>query len=1146
MTDEPDTLSLVLEADRRGILPNDKKELLAEARRRGLVPSATLPQEESDRALRRGANKFSLGLLNYPMDAWAALVHSQRADSPGFGAEYRNQRALTRQAISSDNRSTLGMAGDMAVDTAAYTGQAVASAPLMVARTAGELAQGGIQATRAAYARLFDRGAMPAAAELQAAQVPGNVLTRLQIGRESGRVGAAFGMGEGYGNAPDSYSTADVLTRMGEHAAGGYALGRAIPATINFVGDYVTGPIRNALTQRARAGAERANVVARDFEEAGIPIFPPALGGAMVQGTATGLEGTVVGSSLRRGASHSIDTLGERIAQEMGTAGGVRTTTEAGEEAQRLLRRNLLERSTEREVIEAMPPQQLQDLSNVGPGPDARVPPPPRRPRIAPEPVEPVTADRYLEELRASVPEVPPRRVEPVPPEYRPVENVAPPNELIGQERELLAHMQTIEQQYGQLMAERDKLLTQLQPYVEPNASLSGLRVRPDPEGRTLYAQMQRLDQQMTELAQQHAAYKQRHDGLLKQWDELRPNLIQQRQAQVDSEAGLLAALRNTALEDAARREAASETRRMQSEVVERARPTAEMEAAARTQQLRDEVQRQADEATRLNQQRSDDAYRADLESRQARAREPITELPASSETYPTQFDAAYEGVRRNAPPIQRNLLGSRNEPPTNLAQELEAIAVEARGRGQQEGYREGRLFGEDGKTLRPELLEYLRPRVGNEVTDAIAYMARHRASGQFTPGLQGKQDIRTTIGRAIREADETGHDASLLKRIYRAVDNDIEAFTGVTPAGQFYRQQRTDIDALHESFVNDIRDPLRKVFNQDNPARAMELLERTTQAGGNINELRAFFRVVRDKGDQLQAVNAVLSQKLQRDGLQGFIEFYRGLTPEARSIMFQGNASAYGSSLDRLTRVGGHLERYMKNAAPGYATDLSRIFNTGNVAGALLYHLNIPLLIKSAVTGEVASRILSSQWFGKWLRAVPVEKGPRSVEWQRHMNRLRDLASSNLGLDQATSQALLASVMSVASAGPAPRPEKRQRNDATLWEPEGPMYQGRYGYWGNNDGGEIYDDAIVHDPTTRRDRGGDNIPDAPLNPEGGRMRYWAPFEMGIWSDDPPRMRGPHGFRFREHERIDVPFPEVESNSRALSRRRGSSRFIRP
>ena len=146
------------------------------------------------------------------------------------------------------------------------------------------------------------------------------------------------------------------------------------------------------------------------------------MGGNMVQGMATGLEGTVVGGALRRGARQSIDSLEARVAEEMGAAGGMRTPNEAGSEAQEFLNRNLLTRTIDREAVEAMSPQQLQDLSGVGPGPEARMPDPPRRPRISPEPVEPVTADRYLEDLRTSVPPVPRRPIERVEPEIRDVE----------------------------------------------------------------------------------------------------------------------------------------------------------------------------------------------------------------------------------------------------------------------------------------------------------------------------------------------------------------------------------------------------------------------------------------------------------------------------------------------------------------------------------------------------------------------------------------------------------------------------------------------------------------------------------------------------------------------------------------------------
>ena len=70
---------LILEAERRGILPADKAQLLAEARRRGLAPSAEQPKQEQQQAPsqedvnaflnQRKTERPPLGLDNLPISA---------------------------------------------------------------------------------------------------------------------------------------------------------------------------------------------------------------------------------------------------------------------------------------------------------------------------------------------------------------------------------------------------------------------------------------------------------------------------------------------------------------------------------------------------------------------------------------------------------------------------------------------------------------------------------------------------------------------------------------------------------------------------------------------------------------------------------------------------------------------------------------------------------------------------------------------------------------------------------------------------------------------------------------------------------------------------------------------------------------------
>lgn len=634
--------------------------------------TGTPTQDEPNRQLRRVANRFSFGLLNYPMDAWTAFVRSQYADSPGFRDEYRQQRELTRQAIETGTRGTAGTIADLAADTAGYTGQMLASAPLFVARTGSELARGGLQAAQAAYARLFGEGASLSPAEVQAAMPAVNQLTRAQIGRESGRIGGAFGVAEGYGNAPDDMSTADVLVRMGEHGTAGYAIGRALPGAINLVDDYVARPVRNALMERGRARAQRAQDIAGEFEAAGVPVYPPALAGDLTQGTASGLAGTVFGSSVRRGAGESIEAVERRVVEELQAAGGgrVRTPQEAGEEAQDFLRDQLVRESIPRETIEGMTPQQLHDISGVAPGPDVKLKPP----RVAPveaEHVPPLTTDDYLRQVAEQTPEVPPRPVEDVVPQYQAVQDPAMPPAMVEQQRKLSANIATTANLHNRMADEYERLLASLDPFKEPIISPSrgttlGYRYADNEQVRATRARMNAIEAETKKLAEQHAALVAEREGLLTRYEAMRPELIRQQQGFQDEMARIEAARATEQARRQAQEEAARATEEARRRAVNEARPRAEADAQRRTAELQREADEAAAVATRQRQIESDQAFLADLDARKARVNEPFV-LGRSRESYPTEIAAAKEQIVRNTPNVQRNILGDREGRPRTM-----------------------------------------------------------------------------------------------------------------------------------------------------------------------------------------------------------------------------------------------------------------------------------------------------------------------------------------------------------------------------------------------------------------------------------------------------------------------------------------------
>jgi hypothetical protein len=341
---------------------------------------------------------------------------------------------------------------------------------------------------------------------------------------------------------------------------------------------------------------------------------------------------------------------------------------------------------------------------------------------------------------------------------------------------------------------------------------------------------------------------------------------------------------------------------------------------------------------------------------------------------------------------------------PTNTTRLIGEVAREGRGMLELQGYK-GQIFGEDGR-LQLQILDYLRPRLGDRITDILAAYSERRATRQFTPGVQGLWDIRTAVGRAIDDAQ--GIEArTMLQRLYDSVDRDIQTFASRVPGGEHYIAQHVEISAAYRDFVQNIRGPLRRILGENvDPVAAIGQLVRATQRGGNIDLLRAYYRVAAEKGSNLTATGWLL-HNMAEGGLPGFLKAYRDLSEDARRLMFQGSARALGENLDRLARVGGRLEGFARTAAPGYAVDPRRWAHLGNLGLGTLYFVSLPALITTAIGTELSSRLLASRWFANWYRRAPITQGPGSQEWRRHLARLIAVATESLDLNEPAAEAL-------------------------------------------------------------------------------------------------------------------------------------------
>jgi len=1034
-------IDLLLEAERRGILPDEKKPLLEEARRRGLVPGGE-PEggSEPDRALRRVRSQLTMGLADPILDRANALVRTVGGGT--YDENLRKEKQLTAAALKS--RDGMGMAGDVVSDTVGLTGQMIATAPLMAARTGKQLMEGGYRTA----AELLEQSLNPASREAairtaQAAEMAGNQMTRRQIAAESTRVGGAFGAGAGYGQGDGSVE--DVLGG----AAGGAAIGRLIPGVMNQFDKRVAQPIRD----RRAAAAAQADDVARTFDEAGLPI-PGAhvlAGETPVGSVAENLSSTMFGSSIRKSTAESIAELEKRLGEEVSKAGGKRTPEAAGRETQDFLKTQLTERSIPAEKVKGMTPEQLQDISGVGPGPEW-TPPPPRVDPVRPQATPVVTAESYLDDIAKGVKPVEPKpvtSVEITPPK---LEDVPIPPNWAKAGREIEAEMTDATRQLEALTAGRQQAEERVAKALE-DAGLQrvwredgrsngiipeGSTVVMDKAGRWFYidpdGKLHRKQGGLTlfehtaisrakalqEAPAMDAVPLQNQISHLKvQQDELMKMIDDHRAANVGKLADeqRAAALQKAELD--ARAEAERMTKAARDDAMERYRPIADREARHQTDKARLNAADEAARETQRLQAEAEAAQAAMVAQRKAEAESAKFKLGASKETYPTELDAAFAQTQRNTPRVQPGLLA----PNTQTSKLVNELGLEARRTLQIQGYK-------DGDGLTPELLERLRPKIGNDLATALA---RYAEPG-FKPDIRGLYDIRTMIGDRIGDAKAASrmpgqprdYDEAVLKRLYDAVSDDITKFTRnagspgspARASGELAARQHEEVREGYREFVKELRKPLSTVFGDKvTPEAAIAKLAKAASNDGDMTLLRAFYRVVDDKGDRLLATNAIL-HSMTEDGMKGFLKAYRGLSDDAKKLMFQGASAEYGRALDRLAKAGGYLERFARTATEPRASDLGGL---GRVAtqpfnaalGALAYFVHLPSAVTGAVGAEGLSRLLASKKFAEWLRTAPQAVAQNSsLTWKRHAARLRGIAVSELGLDQATADTLMEAVV--------------------------------------------------------------------------------------------------------------------------------------
>jgi hypothetical protein len=1057
--------------------PDDAKQedVLAYFQQQVGQPKEPTAANQADRAVRRFRHNASLGLLDAPLDAAAAGLKTITGQADSFGDEYKRQRGITKAALESPE----GLAGkDIAADTAGNVATGIVTAPLTMARTATEMAMPAARAFTNQLTRFVTPRSEAAISADLAPEIikAGSEMTRKAVARESTRVGAGVGAVAGYGNTPDDAGLGGAMVHMGEGAFGGAVIGRVLPAAVNAYGDYISGPVRNYLAAAQRARAERATRVAADYQAAGVDEFTPALGGGATRGTAEGLAPTVFGSSIRNAARPSIAQLEAGVQRDLAGAGAAKPPAQAGEEAQSFLKGQLVDRTLPADDVNRMSPLAAYELTGIPPR-TGYEPPPPKVAPTEPREVPRITPQQVLDEAEAAVPAVAPRKVESVEGKYK-----DPTPDEVELAPELFGRVKKINQQVADLsrrVAAEEKVAGErvgkfMREELQP-AGIASIRENPsfpyliaaDKDGKPVFAfypedgrivnevpwqpaptahkdavrkiramleDLNAQDQQLAKKKQELAVAEREQQIIHAEADDFRvkelPLLAEQRRAEALAKA--------QAEEDA---KAAVATQKAKAEAREKNAAGAIQEAEKRTQAAREKEAADAAADTARRQAEAEQAQARQLaEAQAAPAGGYELGTPKAREvSYTTELDAAYQQTRNNAPGVQKNPLGRRAtdsvaEQRTHTTDLITEIAEEARGAARLPGFR-GNIF-EEGGTLRPDVLAHLEEHLGVDIAGRLKYFSDRRAKYQASPDLQGLLDVRTAIRRASEEArrgDFPGQprapNDAMLTRLKGALDKDIKDFARAAgPDGERFVLQREAVDRAYETYVNDLREPLSKVFGDKvDPAAALQKLIGSTKEGTrDADLLRRFFKVVDDKGNRAEAVGWLLND-MTREGLPGFLKGWRSLSPEAKAVMFKGETKALGEALEIKARVGGTLEPYLKVAAEDSTLDLAKGLRPGNAAAvALGYFLGLPHLIGSAIGAEGAARLLTSKWYAGWLKQFPIEKG-MGPEVARHMRRLAAFASQDLGINQAVVDKLLESVGQAKAAGLGDaRPEPR------------------------------------------------------------------------------------------------------------------------
>ena len=950
-------------------------------------------------------NSFSMGLWK-PYAAAVSTAKDQFLGSKEPIGENYARNYQREQARDVEAKRNVG--ARIAGETAGLTAQTYLTLPAKVAMTSYEAAK-------------------------EAARPVGNALSEFARGLPDAlRYGVGFGaagrLGEEAGNPQTTIGR--QAAALGEGAAEGAVAGSLMHGGLYGLGkglqSYQIGRERRADANAARAA---------ELRDVGITNpLPAAVTDNPIIQTGTRMVGAGIGGSrVGQLANRNVEQMQTGLNRLLGQYTGGREAGDLGADVQGVLRRNLLEYSRPHHEIQNMGPEEAARMTGIAPA-ERRMPARPVVEPVKPE-FTPMTVDDYLAKVASEVPETKPaypqERVPVYPPE--PTGAPTPATESLRRLQDLRAQKSQIENEIQNVIGpNRDDAFKRVHSdnfFVSPQfMEVRGLfdematmrpkspqvleawqKLPPDITKRLEpYREFVRLDGErdaaIQQLRQINQEYVRAQQEARKTAGETRQQAIQQARQAADEEARRLSASDRMAAEI----EATRATVAARQKAVEDARANADDMVFWLNRRAQTEAERKAQERTAELQAKADLEHQERINALNFQQR-PF-ELGSTPESYKTEFEGAYSTAFKNAPQIQANPLGSKGGPETATGRLLAEVGAEARQRLQLAGFN-GSPWDERG-AIKSDLLAYLQRLAGRDVGERIARLSEMRAGNQFPPNIEGFHQLRSAVGKAIREAKLESRingtplavDDAFMARLLGALTEDMHAtMQRAGPEGQRLSHIIQNIDTQRKEYAEELVKPLAKIFGDNvTPVQALDRLVKFAESG-ETRELAAFMRVMREKNDPLRGTSAILYHMTNggRD-LRLFMEKYTELPEPTRNILFAGEQGlALERSLDRYVRVARRIDPFLNTAQNTALVNWSRITHILTLSALMTHWQQVVAMVGG---NAMAARLLSSPRFLSWLTTVPQASrgGFDTAQFTQHLARLGAVAGEQKEIGEA------------------------------------------------------------------------------------------------------------------------------------------------